>query len=145
LNRLLRPAREEGFTLAELLIVVTIVAILVAIAVPTYIGFRNRAHDTANAANARSTSIEHAANEALENPASSAPSGGADAPAPSSTDGPATDAPGGTATTPARTVPTPDEVRIQPVRGRVRVRRPLTLPQHRPPPPRPPSSATRTG
>ncbi len=39
--------REEGFTLVELMVVVLIIAILIAVAVPTYLGMRERAFDTA--------------------------------------------------------------------------------------------------
>jgi type IV pilus assembly protein PilA len=39
---------EEGFTLIELLIVLVVVGILVAIAVPSYLAFRDRAADTAS-------------------------------------------------------------------------------------------------
>ena len=39
--------REEGFTLVELLVVIIIVAILAGIAIPTFIGQRQKAYDAA--------------------------------------------------------------------------------------------------
>ncbi len=38
--------REDGFTLIELLIVIVVLGVLLAIAVPSYLGFRGRAQDT---------------------------------------------------------------------------------------------------
>ncbi len=43
----MRRSNEYGFSSIELMVVVLIIAILVAIAIPTYHGIRDRAHDTA--------------------------------------------------------------------------------------------------
>jgi len=44
---------EQGFTAIELLVVIVIIGILLAIAVPSYLGFRDRAADSSAKANVR--------------------------------------------------------------------------------------------
>ena len=52
---MLKRREDEGFTLIELMVVVLIIGILIAIAIPTFLGARKRAQDRAAQSSLRNT------------------------------------------------------------------------------------------
>jgi len=54
MNKILKRKNKKGFTLMEMLIVIGIIAVLVAIAIPTFTGANRRAQYAADMANVRS-------------------------------------------------------------------------------------------
>ena len=63
----MKKMNEKGFTLAELLIVVAIIAVLVAVAIPTFTNQLEKAREATDIANLRSAYAE-IVTKALENP-----------------------------------------------------------------------------
>lgn len=67
ISTLKKKLNKKGFTLAELLIVIAIIAILVAIAVPTFTAQMNKAKEAVDDANLRSATSMAVADYLLNN------------------------------------------------------------------------------
>lgn len=52
-----RPYDDDGFTLVELMVVVLVIGLLIAIALPTYLGARNRSYNRAAQSDLRSALV----------------------------------------------------------------------------------------
>ena len=66
-------SKKKGFTLMEMMIVVAIIAILIAIIIPTFTGALARAHAAADEANLRAYYAEQMADAILKDSAPTAP------------------------------------------------------------------------
>ena len=56
-----RLSRDEGFTLIELMVVVMIIAVLIAIAIPSFLGFRKSAQDRSGQSEVRNVLLSEKA------------------------------------------------------------------------------------
>ena len=72
ISNLKKKLNKKGFTLAELLIVVAIIAILVAIAIPVFTASKTKAQNAVIAANARACKAQAIADYLLSDTSSSA-------------------------------------------------------------------------
>ena len=73
MKKIMRMRENKGFTLAELLIVVAIIAVLVAIAIPIFSSQLEKAREATDEANIRAIYAELSADVLLENTAGTGP------------------------------------------------------------------------